>query len=103
MGNLDDMRLPLTILLGALIIGGIVGAVGISMQPKFDDSRLEPITGGTDQHAHGGTATESRHTAAPPGNAASDADQRGIAHHRHSRTATCDLRSDRDDRRWGTP
>ena len=44
MGNLDDMRLPLTILLGALIIGGIVGAVGISMQPKFDDSRLEPIT-----------------------------------------------------------
>jgi hypothetical protein len=56
-GNLDDMRLPLTILLGALIIGGIVGAVGISMQPKFDDSRLEPITV---------EAPTSTRTAAPP-------------------------------------
>lgn len=38
------MRLPLTILLGALIIGGIVGVVGISMQPRYEDSRLQPIS-----------------------------------------------------------
>jgi hypothetical protein len=38
------MRLPLTILLGALIIGGVVGVVGISMQPRYDDSRLQPIS-----------------------------------------------------------
>jgi hypothetical protein len=42
--NLDDMRLPLTILLGALIVIGVIGVVGINMQPKFDDSRLQPIT-----------------------------------------------------------
>lgn len=44
MSTLDGVRLPVTILLGALIIGGIIGAVGINMQPKSDDSRLEPIT-----------------------------------------------------------
>jgi len=38
------MRLPLTILLGALIVGGVIGVVGITMQPKYDDSRLQPIT-----------------------------------------------------------
>ena len=38
------MRLPLTILLGALIIGGVVGVVGIKMQPNYDESRLQPIT-----------------------------------------------------------
>ena len=37
------MRLPLTILLGALIIGGVVGVVGIKMQPNYDESRLQPI------------------------------------------------------------
>ena len=30
-------------------------------------------------------------------------DHRGVAHYRHSRTTTCHLRSDRDDRRRGTP
>ena len=44
MNRLDGMRLPLTILLGALIIGGVIGVVGINMQPKYDDSRLQPIT-----------------------------------------------------------
>ena len=44
MSSLDGMRLPLTILLGALIIGGVIGVVGINMQPKYDDSRLQPIT-----------------------------------------------------------
>ena len=38
MSRLDGMRLPLTILLGALIIGGVIGVVGINMQPKYDDS-----------------------------------------------------------------
>jgi hypothetical protein len=42
--SLDGMRLPLTILLGVLIIGGVIGVVGINMQPKYDDSRLQPIT-----------------------------------------------------------
>jgi hypothetical protein len=27
-----------------LIIGGVIGVVGINMQPKYDDSRLQPIT-----------------------------------------------------------
>lgn len=44
MSSLDGMRLPLTILLGVLIIGGVIGVVGINMQPKYDDSRLQPIT-----------------------------------------------------------
>lgn len=44
MSRLDGMRLPLTILLGALIIGRVIGVVGINMQPKYDDSRLQPIT-----------------------------------------------------------
>jgi hypothetical protein len=44
MNSVDRVRLPLTILLGALIIGGVVGVVGINMQPKVDDSRLQPIT-----------------------------------------------------------
>ena len=39
-----NMRLPLTILLGALIVGGVVGVVVMNMQPEFDDSRLQPIT-----------------------------------------------------------
>ena len=30
--------------LGALIIGGVVGVVGIKMQPNYDESRLQPIT-----------------------------------------------------------
>ena len=38
------MRLPLTILLGALIVGGIVGVVAINMRPTYDDGRLQPIT-----------------------------------------------------------
>jgi hypothetical protein len=42
--RLDGVRLPLTILFGALIIGGVVGVVGISMAPRSDESRLEPIT-----------------------------------------------------------
>ena len=33
----------MTILLGALIIGGVVGVVGIKMQPNYDESRLQPI------------------------------------------------------------
>jgi hypothetical protein len=44
MRSLDRVRLPLTILLGALIIGGVIGVVGINMQPKYDDSTLQPIT-----------------------------------------------------------
>ena len=44
MSSLDGIRLPLTILLGVLIIGGVIGVVGINMQPKYDDSRLQPIT-----------------------------------------------------------
>ena len=35
------MRLPLTILLGALIVGGIVGVVAINMRPTYDDGRLQ--------------------------------------------------------------
>jgi hypothetical protein len=42
--SLNGVRLPLTILLGALVIGGVIGVVGINMQPKYDDSRLQPIT-----------------------------------------------------------
>lgn len=44
MRTLDGMRLPLTILLGALIVGGVIGIVGINMRPEYDDSRLQPIT-----------------------------------------------------------
>ena len=44
-GTLDRVRLPLTILLGALIIGGIVGVVGFNMRPApNEDGRLQPIT-----------------------------------------------------------
>ena len=99
MSSLDGIRLPLTILLGALIIGGIIGVVGINMQPKYDDSRLQPITVETPTStrpaapatASGGTDTDI------------DSDHRGIDYHRRSGTATGNLRSDRDDRRWGPP
>jgi hypothetical protein len=55
--SLDRVRLPLTILLGALIIGGVIGVVGINMQPEPDDSRLQPINV---------EAPESTAPAAPP-------------------------------------
>ena len=99
MSTLDGVRLPVTILLGALIIGGIIGAVRMNMQPKSDDSVLEPITVETPRDtAPGRTSTGACGTDTDLGS-----DHRGIDYHRRSGTATGNLRSDRDDRRWGPP
>ena len=94
--SLDGVRLPLTILLGALIIGGVTGVVGITMQPKSDDSRLHRSPSTHRQYPP-------RRTASSSGGADVDADHGGVDDHRRSRTATGNLRSDRNDRRWGPP